>query len=178
MSGWVVNISKDGDSTAFLVNLFYCVTSLTIFFFFLIFFLKWNFLYFNLCSLPVILSLGTTEKSLVPSSLLPTTWCLYTFQRSAPSLLLSRMNRPSLSASPPVSDAPIPSPFLWHFTGLAPICPCLPYTRKPETRIWSCSLNLTSFSGVLCLLYTPSAISFTVKLFSYFYILPHILCLN
>lgn len=35
MSSWVVNISKDGDSTAFLVNLFYCVTSLTIFFFFL-----------------------------------------------------------------------------------------------------------------------------------------------
>ena len=32
---------------------------------------KWNFLYFNLCLLPFLLSLNTTEKSLAPSSLLP-----------------------------------------------------------------------------------------------------------
>lgn len=40
-------------------------------FFFLLLMLKWNFLCFNVCPLPLVISLGTTKKSLAPSSLLP-----------------------------------------------------------------------------------------------------------
>lgn len=41
---WVMNISKDGDSTVLLGSLLQCLITLT---------LKWNaFLYFNLCLLP------------------------------------------------------------------------------------------------------------------------------
>lgn len=50
----VLNISKNGYSTASLGNLFLCVIILIVntFFFFLIF--KWNFLWFSLCLLPLI----------------------------------------------------------------------------------------------------------------------------
>uniref|UniRef100_A0A8B9QH24 Glycoprotein endo-alpha-1,2-mannosidase n=2 Tax=Apteryx owenii TaxID=8824 RepID=A0A8B9QH24_APTOW len=56
---------------------------------------KWNFLCFSLCPLPLILSLGTTEKSLAPSSLDPPIRYLYLLIRISLSLLFSRLNRPS-----------------------------------------------------------------------------------
>ena len=62
----VMNVSREGDSTISLGSL--CQGSVTLRGkkFFLIF--RRNFLCFSLCPLPLVLSLGTTEKSLAPSS--------------------------------------------------------------------------------------------------------------
>ena len=54
-----------------------------------------NLLCFSFCPLPLVLSLGTTEKSLAPSSLHFAFSYLYTLIRSALSLLFSRLNSPS-----------------------------------------------------------------------------------
>jgi len=62
--------------------------------FFLVF--RWNFLCFSLCPLPLVLSLGTTEKSLAPSS------------RHPPSRYLSAFLRSLLQAK----QAQLPQPFL------------------------------------------------------------------
>ena len=62
----VWNISREGDSTPSLGSLCQCSITLRGKKFFLIF--SWNFLCFGLCPLPLVLSLGTTEKSLAPSS--------------------------------------------------------------------------------------------------------------
>jgi len=63
---WVLNISREGDSTASLGSLGQGSVTLTGKKFFLVF--SWNFLCFSLCPLLLVLSLGTTEKSLAPSS--------------------------------------------------------------------------------------------------------------
>ena len=60
-----LNISREGDSTTSLGSLSQGSITLTVKFF-LVF--SWNFLCFSLCPLPLVLSLGTTEKSLAPSS--------------------------------------------------------------------------------------------------------------
>jgi len=57
---------REGDSAAPLSNLFQCSVTLRGKKFFLMF--RRNFLCFSLCPLPLVLSLGTTEKSLAPSS--------------------------------------------------------------------------------------------------------------
>ena len=62
----VLNISRDGDSTTSLGNLFQCFVTLKVSKLFLLF--RWNFLCFIVCLLPLVLSVGTTEKSLAPSS--------------------------------------------------------------------------------------------------------------
>jgi len=62
----VLNISREEDSTTSLGSLFQCSSTLRGKKFFLMF--RWNFLCFHLCPLPLVLLLGTTEKSLVPSS--------------------------------------------------------------------------------------------------------------
>ena len=62
--GW--NISRDGDSTASLGSLGQGSVTLRGKKFFLIF--SWSFLCSSLCPLPLVLSLGTTGKSLAPSS--------------------------------------------------------------------------------------------------------------
>ena len=62
----VLNISREGDSTTSLGSLPQCSVTLRGKKFFLMF--RWNFLCFSLCPLPLVLSLGTTEKSLAPSS--------------------------------------------------------------------------------------------------------------
>ena len=69
LSRQVLNISREGDSTTSLGSL--CQGSVTLRGkkFFLRF--RRNFLCFSLCPLPLVLSLGTTEKSLAPSSLHP-----------------------------------------------------------------------------------------------------------
>jgi len=66
LSRWVLNISREGDSTTSLGNLFQCSITLRVKKFFLMF--RRNFLCFGLCPLPLVLSLGTTENSLAPSS--------------------------------------------------------------------------------------------------------------
>jgi len=62
----VLNISREGNSTTSLGSRFQCSVTLRGKKFFLMF--SWNFLCFSLCPLPLVLSLGTTEKSLAPSS--------------------------------------------------------------------------------------------------------------
>ena len=66
LSRWVLNVSREGDSTTSLGSLFQCSVTLRGKKFFLMF--SWNFLCFSLCLLPLVLSLGTTEKSLAPLS--------------------------------------------------------------------------------------------------------------
>ena len=57
-----LNISSEGDSTTSLGNLFQSSVTHTVKRFFLIF--RWNFLCISFCPLPLVLSLGTTEKNL------------------------------------------------------------------------------------------------------------------
>ena len=64
LSRRILNISREGDSTASLGSLFQCSVTLRGKKFFLMF--SWNFLCFSLCPLPLVLSVGTTEKSLAP----------------------------------------------------------------------------------------------------------------
>ena len=65
----VLNISREGDSTASLGSLFQCSVTHMVNKFFCMF--VWNFLCSSLCPLLFILSLYTTEKCLAPS-----TWLL------------------------------------------------------------------------------------------------------
>jgi len=69
MSRWLLKITKDGDSTTSLGNWCQCLVPLTVKRCFLMF--RENFLCFSLCPFPLVLSLGTTEKSLAPSFLYP-----------------------------------------------------------------------------------------------------------
>ena len=62
----VCSISREGDSTTSLGSLGQGSITLRVKKFFLMF--SWNFLCFSLCPLPLVLPLGTTEKSLAPSS--------------------------------------------------------------------------------------------------------------
>jgi len=62
----VLNISREGDSTTSLGSLFQCSITFRGKKFFLMF--SWNFPCFSLCPLPLVLLLGTTEKSLASSS--------------------------------------------------------------------------------------------------------------
>ena len=66
LSRWVLNISREGDSTTSLGSLFQCSVTLRGKKFFLMF--RWNFLCFSLRPLPLVLLLCTTEKSLALSS--------------------------------------------------------------------------------------------------------------
>jgi len=66
LSRRVLNISREGDSTAPLGSLGQGSVTLRGKKFFLMF--SWNFLCFSLCPLPLVLSLGTTGKSLATSS--------------------------------------------------------------------------------------------------------------
>lgn len=68
MIRWVLSISKDTDSTVSLGSLWQCSLILTIKVFLPI--CKCNFLYFNLCPLPLGLSLGITKKNLASTSLI------------------------------------------------------------------------------------------------------------
>jgi len=65
-SGQGLSISREGDSTSPLGSLGQGSVTLTVKRLFLLF--RWNFLCFSLCPLPLVLLLGTTEKSLTPSS--------------------------------------------------------------------------------------------------------------
>ena len=64
--GQLSNISMEGDSMTSLGNLCLCSVTLTVKKYFLMF--RVNLLGFSLCPLPLVLSLGTAERSLAPSS--------------------------------------------------------------------------------------------------------------
>ena len=72
LSRQVLNISRE-ESTTSLGNLFQCSITLRGKKFFLMF--RGNFLCFSLCPLSLLLLLGTTEKSLAPSSIIFTPRC-------------------------------------------------------------------------------------------------------
>ena len=93
LSRQVLNISREEESTPSLGSLFQCSVTLRGKKFFLMF--RRNFLCFSLCSLPLVLSLGTTEKSLAPSSWHPPFRYLEAFIRSSLSLFFFRLNKPS-----------------------------------------------------------------------------------
>jgi len=64
---WLIfSISRDGDYTSSLDNLFQCLITLTAEIFFLLV-VKWNVFYFGLCPLPLLPSLDITEKELLYS---------------------------------------------------------------------------------------------------------------
>ena len=65
LSRLVLNISREVDCTTSLGRLFQGSVTLRGKFFLMF---RWNFLCFSFCPLPLVLSLGTTEKSLAPSS--------------------------------------------------------------------------------------------------------------
>lgn len=93
----VLDFSKDRNSATLVDNMLHCLTNLSVekccprF--------TCNFLYFCLCSLPVVLSVGTTWKCLIPSSLLSLSG-IYTHEKSPLILFFLRLNSPrSLSVS-------------------------------------------------------------------------------
>jgi len=57
---------------------------------------KWSSLCLSLCPLPLVLSVGTTERSLAPSSLLLPTQVFVHTDEITPSLLFSRLSSPSI----------------------------------------------------------------------------------
>ena len=93
MSRWLLRISKDGDSMISLGSLCHCSVTLTVKKLCLMF--RQSLPYCSLCPLPLVLSLGTTGKSLAPSSLHPPFSYLWTFVRSPWSFLFSRPRSPS-----------------------------------------------------------------------------------
>jgi len=64
---------------------------------------RWTLLCFSLCPLPVVLSLGTTERSLALSASQPPCRYLYTLRRCPLIRLFSRLNSPS-SLSPAAQE--------------------------------------------------------------------------
>jgi len=84
---------READSTISLGYLCQCSENFTVKKCFLM--LRRNLPHFNLCLLPLVLSLGTTEKSLDPSSLQLLFRSLYTLTRCPLSLLFSRLKNPS-----------------------------------------------------------------------------------
>lgn len=89
----ILNMSREGGSTASLHNLFQCSGTISVKKFFLMF--RQHFLCFNLCLLCLVLLLDTTEKGLLPFF-----WHLllrysYTLIRSFLSILCFRLDRPS-----------------------------------------------------------------------------------
>jgi len=62
VSSWVLNLSTDGDYTASLGNLFQCLTTLSAE---VCCYVQMEFFMYPFWQLPLVLSLGTTEKSLL-----------------------------------------------------------------------------------------------------------------
>jgi len=73
-----------------------------------------------LCSLPLVLLVGTTEKSLDPSSLHPSFRHLSTLMRCPWTFSPPGWTVPALSAFLHRRDAPVLSSNSWFFTGLSP----------------------------------------------------------
>ena len=119
--GW--NISREEDSTTSLGSLGQGSVTLRVKKFFLMF--SWNFLGFSLCPLPLVLSLGTTGKSLAPSSWPPPCRYLVSKVPSQPSLLQAeqaQLPQPLLVGemlqSPHHPRSPIISHILFNFAAV------------------------------------------------------------
>lgn len=79
MSTWLLNTSKERDSTAFLGTLCQCLVTLTVEKCFLM--LRGNFQCFSLCPWSLVLSLGINKKSLALSSFYAPFRYLHTWMR-------------------------------------------------------------------------------------------------
>ena len=106
MSRWLLNISKDGGSTTSLSNLCQCLVTCTVKKCFPMF--GGNLLCFSVCTLPLVLSLGTTEKGLALSSLHPRFRYFHTLMRSPWAFSSPGCTVPALSAVPYIWGAPTP----------------------------------------------------------------------
>jgi len=100
MSRCFLNIFKEGHPATSLGNLCHCLVTLAARKYLLMF--RGTFLGFSLCPQPLVLSLGTTGKSLDPSSLHPLFRCLHTLIRSPRTF------------SYPAWAVPVSQPFLGH----------------------------------------------------------------
>lgn len=130
MSCWIFNISKDGHYTSpeplwGTHSVFKYPHNTKAFSYF-----KWNFLHLNLCLLPLLLALNSSEKNLYYLSLLPHNWYLYTQIRSPWCFSAAGLIVRALSAFLCTTDVPTPSSFSQPFNGLAPVCPCLSSTGR------------------------------------------------
>ena len=107
---WLLNISKDGDSTASLGSLCQCLVPPTVRKCFLMF--RENLPCFSSYPKPNLLPLDTTEESLAPSPLHPPFKNWYTSKRSPLWAFFSPdCTAPALSASPHKRDTPVLLPF-------------------------------------------------------------------
>jgi len=113
------SICKNGDCTTSLGNLCQRSVTLTVQKYFMMF--RGNFLCFSLGLFPLVLSLGTTEKSLAQPSLQPLFRYIYALMRSFSILLFSRLNSYSfLSLS---SQEGCSSSSWGSFVGSSSVCP-------------------------------------------------------
>ena len=121
----LLEISKDGDSTASLGKLCQCLVTLTLKKCFLMF--RGNLLCFSLCPLPLVLALGSHQKE--PGSVLfsPSFQVFMYIDKIPLTLPFSMLNRSSFTP-PHRRDAPAPSWLLWPCAGLSPVSPYLPCT--------------------------------------------------
>lgn len=101
--------------------------------------LRGNLPCFSLCLLPVVLSLGTTEKN--PGSAFLALSLFPTLRRSSWAFSSSGRTVPALWAISVMRHVPVPSWSLWPFIGLSPVCPCLSLVsascQGPGTCVWS-----------------------------------------
>lgn len=97
------------------------------------FIVRGNLLCSSLCPLPLVLFLGTTEVSSVPSFLHPPFNYLYTLIGSPWAFSFRDWTVPAFSALPYRRDPPVLSSSLCPISGLSHVCPCLSCTGKPRT---------------------------------------------
>lgn len=126
------NTSKDADSTTSLSNLCHCSVTLPVQKCLLT--LRLNLLCISLCSLSLVLSLGTARKSQAPSSLQPLQVFIY-IDKILPELALLQDEQSQLS-QPFLVDEMLQ--VLHHLAGLSPECPCLSCTGKGKVKkpVW------------------------------------------
>lgn len=124
----LLDIFKQEDATNPVGNLCWWSVTLTVKKCFLMY--RGNILCFTLCLLPLVLALGTTEKSLGPF-LHPPFRYLYMLVRSLLIFLFSRwisLSSPSLTPQERCS-----SPLDMFVTRLSPVCPYFCFTGEPRT---------------------------------------------
>lgn len=131
MSRWLLNISKEEDSTTSVGNLWKRLVTPSVKKCLLMF--RGNLLRFNLWLSPLGLSLTTTEKCLVPFALNSLFRCLYTLIRIPWDFTRTYWVVPALSAFPDMRDVPIDCIYmcfvfflLKHFYGVS---------KTPETEL-------------------------------------------
>lgn len=104
MPSEILSISIDGTFSTSLGNVFQCLNNKKVFSWF-----RWNFMCFRLCSLLLVLSLGTNENSMAPFSSSHPIRYLYTWVRSPePSFLHTEQ----LHLSQPPPHIPVHGVFL------------------------------------------------------------------